>query len=233
MNLDKYQVGRVKWFGGTNSHTGKDNDYGFIESTDGEDLYINIKNVVGSSDLREYDIVIFEINNKGNSPFATRLQKISSSIKSLMIYVDIYKNNKDDLDKSIQDLGFFLDLQLKRMFSNEEILKTISEENFVEAISTCISKDSNKFEIYDGYFKVNIDSTQSNLIEGFENIIEEIDIKTLLVSENIERYITINKVKERIDDFIDEGFGKLSSWDAKKYGKILIDHNLLPLDLWM
>ena len=37
----KYHAGRIKWFGGTNSHTGKTNQFGFITYSQGMDVYFH------------------------------------------------------------------------------------------------------------------------------------------------------------------------------------------------
>ena len=55
-------VGFVKWFGGFNRNTWKENNYGFINTIDSEELYLNGNQLDGIVPVED-EFVIFEIND--------------------------------------------------------------------------------------------------------------------------------------------------------------------------
>ena len=53
------KYGEVEWFGGYNSNTGRENNYGFIRTSDGLSYFVHRKAVVDESELDEGDWVSF------------------------------------------------------------------------------------------------------------------------------------------------------------------------------
>ncbi|MEH1834088.1 MAG: hypothetical protein V7L29_18955 [Nostoc sp.] len=63
------EVGKVKWYGGFNSKTGRPNDYGFISHmTNSEDLYFNKRDMKCSENSLKQDAIVSfylkTVNNK-------------------------------------------------------------------------------------------------------------------------------------------------------------------------
>lgn len=88
----KYRAGRVKWFGGTNSHTGKQNQFGFVTSAQGGDVYFHksaIRNGPGSFNSGEP--VVFSLGGQaGSTPAADSLHAVRlinevSSLREFLI----------------------------------------------------------------------------------------------------------------------------------------------------
>jgi cold shock CspA family protein len=56
-------VGFVKWFVGINKKTGKENEYGFIESIDGDDLFVHASQL-GGVVPEEGSFAVFTVDGK-------------------------------------------------------------------------------------------------------------------------------------------------------------------------
>lgn len=59
-----YHLGIVKWFGGYNHKREKENDFGFIESMSGDDVYIHKNDIANDDRLIKNQLVVFEISGK-------------------------------------------------------------------------------------------------------------------------------------------------------------------------
>ena len=57
---NKHKFGLVKWFGGQDRFSGKVNNFGFVQSIDGSDVYINRSELKNGDSLNEKDLVFFE-----------------------------------------------------------------------------------------------------------------------------------------------------------------------------
>ena len=75
--IEKVFIGVVKWFGGYNYKIGKENNYGFIESLLGEDLYIHKNNLNNCDFLLEKELVSFTKKRKVNKLEAVNVKKIT------------------------------------------------------------------------------------------------------------------------------------------------------------
>jgi hypothetical protein len=62
----EFFVGKVKWFGGMNHTTGKDNDYGFI-SFEGVELYVSRRSVICHPELLKTDSLVIFRRSKDKS----------------------------------------------------------------------------------------------------------------------------------------------------------------------
>lgn len=73
------QFGWVKWFGGRNNKTGKDNDFGFVESLGGEPAFLHKSEYVGSSLPAEGDVLVYERVARAGKYIASNAAKLSQS----------------------------------------------------------------------------------------------------------------------------------------------------------
>lgn len=67
MDITTQYLGKVKWFGGSNSKTGRDNDYGFIVIEDKESVFVHKSSLKNCSSLNEDNLVLFtkKVEKKG------------------------------------------------------------------------------------------------------------------------------------------------------------------------
>ena len=101
---NNYQIGLVKWFGGYNSRTERENDYGFIQSMTSEDLFVHKNEVASETSLKENDIVIFKLKVEGDRKFAVNAFLGGSDLSLLInIYKSYYsKSLEREVNKSNQ-----------------------------------------------------------------------------------------------------------------------------------
>ena len=107
---NKYQLGLVKWFGGYNHQKEKENDFGFIQTMDGEDIFIHKNEIKTGDSLDENEVVIFETGEKKGKVFARNLYSIKTNDElSINVFQLYLKNNKNHS-------SFFNSYAFKRSF---------------------------------------------------------------------------------------------------------------------
>lgn len=78
----KYHAGRVKWFGGTNSHTGKTNQFGFVTTNEAVDVYFHKSAVsAGLESIPPNESVIFSLGGHARSKLAAESLHVVRHIK--------------------------------------------------------------------------------------------------------------------------------------------------------
>lgn len=73
------ELGRVKWFGGLNRRTNKQNDFGFLERLSGEDLHLHKNELVGTESAVEGQVYIFRVDERNGRLFAAEAKLLSAS----------------------------------------------------------------------------------------------------------------------------------------------------------
>lgn len=115
--MDNGQVflGKVKWFGGHNRNTDRENPFGFIAKAEGDDLFVHQKQLKNKSSLSENELVLFQVEKtpKGLSAsnvYAVQLEK-SADIASFPVeQLAAFLASDDDLDKLTDDPVFLCKL---------------------------------------------------------------------------------------------------------------------------
>ena len=96
---NKYHLGLVKWFGGYNHQKERENDFGFIESMLGNDVFIHKNEIMEDNSLVENELVLFELGEKKGKYHAKNLCRPNKDEKSsnntLSLYVENHKQFND------------------------------------------------------------------------------------------------------------------------------------------
>ena len=95
INIDnnQFHIGLVKWFGGYNHQKEKENDFGFIESILGEDLFIHKNEIKDDDSLDDGELVIFEVEEKKGKSFAKNLFRPQKNNKVSSYVLPTYLKN--------------------------------------------------------------------------------------------------------------------------------------------
>lgn len=127
----EYQIGSVKWFGGYNYHKEKENDFGFLQTMDGKDIFIHKKEIKNGSSLNEDEIVFFETGEKNGKAFARNLLRVNGDFNdnSLIEFFHIYLKCKSNYQSFFGSYAF--NNSLKKLLNDN-----INESNigFLNAI---------------------------------------------------------------------------------------------------
>lgn len=92
---NNYHIGLVKWFGGYNHHKDKENDFGFIQAMDGEDIFIHKNEIKTGDSLNEDELVIYEAGEKKGKVFAKNLHSISDEEELSIEVFQLYFKNRE------------------------------------------------------------------------------------------------------------------------------------------
>ena len=88
--------GLIKWFGGHNNKTGRENDFGFLQAMSGEEIFIHQNSIATKSAPVENDVFVYEIetrNGKSRAINAHQLENSGTSILAIFnaLYFDSQK----------------------------------------------------------------------------------------------------------------------------------------------
>lgn len=123
MDITTQHLGKVKWFGGSNSKTGRDNDYGFIVTEDKESVFVHKSSLKNCSSLNEDNLVLFNKKVEKKGLAAENVTRLISS-KDESIYSDEIDHEEIEQVKS-ESIDPLLSYFKQTSFSN--ILKNHSE----------------------------------------------------------------------------------------------------------
>jgi len=154
----KISFGTVKWFGGKNAKTGKENDFGFIVDFSGKEIFIHKEETV--SEIKENDIVIYKFSESNgklkaiNAEIAEKANiKASELIKSILDNFSDVISDSQHHDKNL--LSKITSIAISKLLELQTIerLKLISEENskFIQILkNSSINQISEKINILFG-----------------------------------------------------------------------------------
>ncbi len=137
-------VGVVKWFGGYDSKRQKENNYGFAQSIDGGDVYINKAMLHHAESLDEGDLVLIDAI-EGNKK---KVVKVSSEGDGFLLCYQVFHENKADftsgrIDKKLSEAlveAFRFSLKNSSSFSSTRLIESPYNvralEEFIGFIST-------------------------------------------------------------------------------------------------
>ncbi|MBK9784826.1 MAG: hypothetical protein IPP59_11970 [Betaproteobacteria bacterium] len=93
----KYHAGRVKWFGGTNSHTRKTNQFGFVTTCEGVDVYFHKSAVSAGLELiPPNECVIFSLGEHARSKLAAESLHVVRHIKDTQSLREFFIDGTED-----------------------------------------------------------------------------------------------------------------------------------------
>ena len=203
---NKYHLGVVKWFGGYNHQKERENDFGFIESMSGNDVFIHKNEIMDNDSLVENELVLFELGEKRGKYHAKNLclankdEKSSKGTLSLFvenheqfsIFFDSYKvSNKliEVITKNVENKNTSFIEKLKEVSKeNLSIYKLISESKDWLEIFVLINNNSLKklldstfpFEFIPPKFLILEENSYYKYVAGLEK-----DKRNLFFNENI------------------------------------------------
>lgn len=82
--MNNLNFGRVKWFGGLNRKTNKENDYGFMESLEGDDVFLHKSALAGGALPKEDDVLVYEYQERQGRASAWNAQHLADSRVSVV-----------------------------------------------------------------------------------------------------------------------------------------------------
>ncbi len=154
-------LGLVKWFGGYNHHKEKENDFGFIQTMDGKDIFIHEKEIKNGSSLNENELVVFETGEKNGKQFARKLFRVNGDIndKGSVDVFQLYIKNMSKFNSFFSSYAFksslknFLNNNLNE--SNVDFLNVVKNEeihnlHLYELIKTTSNWEKIFVAIYNG-----------------------------------------------------------------------------------
>lgn len=142
IDLDKneFHLGVVKWFGGYNKQKERENDFGFIESSLGEDIFIHKSEINNFDSLDSDELVFFEIGIKKGKKFARNLYRPGEDYKISPYVISIFSKSSENI------------CNLSSSHSLKKLLINLVDENLknnnVLFLDFLRSEAKNNFSIY-------------------------------------------------------------------------------------
>ncbi|WP_270806196.1 cold shock domain-containing protein [Aeromonas sp. QDB62] len=143
-----WKLACVKWFGGRNNNTGRDNDFGFLETNINKDIFVHKNAVINKPLLVEGEIVLYEIgkDNRGkvNASNAYALSKNDNNLTEILyqylVFSDEFVELRDySIKKALADL-FDCNDACRIVDKFSENSERIAE--FISIIMACSNKNS-------------------------------------------------------------------------------------------
>ncbi|HDY7683945.1 TPA: cold shock domain-containing protein [Vibrio vulnificus] len=143
-------LGKVKWFGGHNSKTDRENDFGFIFMDNGESAFVHKSSLENCSSLEEGDWVLFTqvAGKKGiQAESVTRLFPFNEDILNIFVFGITDEELKKGREGSIAPLLAYLLqepslLNLKNNSELKDCLKSLCESEYGHKFICTLSLES-------------------------------------------------------------------------------------------
>ena len=187
-SLGLYEIGVVQWF---DDQLG----YGFIKSRQNIDFFVH-KRQLDNAKIVENDIVVFkcEKNEKGN--YADKVLLLKNNKKSIFKFVEFNdkyrKINKDFFrSRSVKDIC--------QVFFYSTYLNEISEESFINMMSSCASEHS-IIQVIDHYVTKN-KTISSSLYEVVLSNLTNDNSVYFLKSKNLNLFLENSELSEKLEKF--------------------------------
>jgi len=140
-----YVVGIVKWYGGYNNKTDRENNFGFIESMTGEDIFIHKNEIKSNYSLSKDNIVIFKVGIRDYKKFAKNVSIPSKDIDSFKLFFQILPEYELEFGDFFKRYTFN---SFKKSLLNEHILEKLTEDEFCEILPKAIKRDKQDISPY-------------------------------------------------------------------------------------
>ena len=164
-------VGFVRWFGGFNRNTWTKNNYGFINTIEGEDLYLNGNKLDGIVPYED-EFVIFEIKDD-----KAKVKKTATKVEVL---------------KAVED--FPTDRFIKLLHDETEFEKIIGSEKYKNVLDILVNDNNNDWALK-FLSEMFSQSSSARFVAG--EMIKDRELQVQLFDElNIEDIVTADKTCE-------------------------------------
>jgi|SRR5690554_1864724 len=127
------ELGVVKWFGGFNSKTNRENDFGFIESIRGEDIFVHKSALIESTTLLEGGKVSFSVTQGAKGPQATEVRTFSLGNEEVLDFVKVLKGYRGRSVTAIY-LGYLKELEQFFYSSPDDVKSKIAKALFEDDV---------------------------------------------------------------------------------------------------
>ena len=223
INKVDYQLGLVKWFGGYNHQKGRDNDFGFIQTMNRDDVFVHRNEIQSGMDLFEDELVVFEIGERNGKSCANNVYSVMHDTKIVETIIKLYIKFKET------HTDFFDSYTFKNSFKsllNEQFIKKADEKLFLELLLIIYDEDYQfLFNKLDLFF-----STKENLsgkaFTLFIDKIENFSFQAILQSSILTKYLSNEIISEYIKVNAPSFLDQLSNWQITN----LINDDLINIE---
>ena len=234
LDLDKrdYQLGIVKWFGGYNHQKGRENDFGFIQSMVGEDVFVHANEIKSGGDLNEDEVIIYELGERNGKSFARNVHRPLHEPKIIESVVKLYLKKNEQYSDFFSSYTF--DSSFKNLLNND-FIKISDEEGFLEFLNIVyddnagflFSKIDNylsiKGELGRDVFQLLLDNLE---IIGYKNILQSPNNQTYLADVDIRAFISEN-ISESSENLSNSELDELIDNGLIGYGDVYSNHSFI------
>lgn len=141
-------LGVVKWFGGFNSKTNRENDFGFIESILGEDIFVHKSALTDSVSLIEGGKVTFIVGQGSKGLQAIEVHKFALGNEEVLDFVKMLKRVESS-SRNATYLRYLKELEQFFYSSSDDIKSRIAEALFEDDAGRSLVKAfRNSTEVY-------------------------------------------------------------------------------------
>jgi len=210
LDLDKrdYQLGIVKWYGGYNHQKGRENDFGFIQSMIGEDVFVHKNEIKLGGDLNEDELIIFEMGERNGKSFARNIHRPINEPKIIEPIIKLYLNNNEQYPVFFSSYTF--EYSFKNLLNND-FIKICDEEGFLEFLNIVYDENVDfLFRKIDDYLSIKGD-LGSDVFQLFLDNLERIGYNKILQSSNNQTYLVNDDIRTFISENIAESLENLSN----------------------
>ena len=234
LDLDKrdYQLGIVKWFGGYNHQKGRENDFGFIQSMVGEDVFVHANEIKSGGDLNEDEVIIYELGERNGKSFARNVHRPLHEPKIIESVVKLYLKKNEQYSDFFSSYTF--DSSFKNLLNND-FIKISDEEGFLEFLNIVYDDNADfLFSKIDNYLSIKgelgMDVFQlllDNLeIIGYKNILQSPNNQTYLADDDIRTFISEN-ISESSENLTNSELEELISNGLLGYKDVYSNHSFI------
>lgn len=218
---DNFVIGIVKWYGGYNSKTGVENNFGFINAMTGEDIFFHKNSIKSDHNPFDNDIVIFELMTRKGKLTATNVHIIKFEFEYLTSFASLLRKSKELYPNFFSNYVVCSSLE---DLLNSEVINNLSTKDFIELLQGISSSDKYTFSKINDFVTTN--GCSEPIKEILLNIVDKIEYSKILNSNNISYYLQIEKIKKMLIDKISSDIDELSN----KEKCIAVEFNLADLD---
>lgn len=208
INKRNYQLGLVKWFGGYNNQKGRENDFGFIQTMNGEDTFVHKNEIKTGIYLNKDELVIFEIGERNGKTYARNVYAPSRDPIVVESALKIYLKNKEALSKTFD--SYSLSSSLRKLLNND-FIDYVDETTYLECLLIIFDNDHvYLFNKIDDYLS-NKGALGVKLLKIVIKNLDQIGYKRIIQSENKSTYLSNKEIRNYIMSTLADSFDQLTN----------------------
>lgn len=136
----KHGIGTVKWFGGYNNKTGKDNDYGFVEDVSGQYFFLHKSEWQGEAAPSEGLLVTYSIlESKGRWSASSASPAEYSTFTELATIADEYWGILNRVERKLVSQGLTRSLRAMGVQEASDYLEQLDDQQLKKVINILIA----------------------------------------------------------------------------------------------